>query len=116
ETLQIQAAKAAEVSVSQSEVDEAFGRVASNFKSSPTQFAAFIKSKGSSINSLKRQIKGEMSWQRVLGRKVEPFVNVGDDEVKSLIDRLDAQKGTQEYRVQEIFLSATPDTNADILA
>lgn len=116
ETLQIQAAKAAEVSVSQSEVDEAFGRVASNFKSSPTAFAAFIKSKGSSMNSLKRQIRGEMSWQRVLGRKVEPFVNVGDDEVKSVIDRLNAEKGTQEYRVQEIFLSATSDTQADILA
>jgi peptidyl-prolyl cis-trans isomerase SurA len=116
ETLQIQAAKAAEVSVSQTEVDDAFSRVASNFKSTPAQFAAFIKSKGSSMNSLKRQIRGEMSWQRVLGRKVEPFVNVGDDEVKSVIERLDAQKGTQEYRVQEIFLSATPDTSADILA
>jgi peptidyl-prolyl cis-trans isomerase SurA len=116
ETLQIQEAKAADVSVSQSEVDDAFTRVASNFKYSPAQFAAFIKSKGSSINSLKRQIRGEMSWQRVLGRKVEPFVNVGDDEVKSVIARLDAQKGTQEYRVQEIFLSSTPDTDADILA
>jgi peptidyl-prolyl cis-trans isomerase SurA len=116
ETLQIQEAKAAEVSVSQNEVDDAFTRVATNFKYTPTQFAAFIKSKGSSMNSLKRQIRGEMSWQRVLGRKVEPFVNVGDDEVKSVIARLDAQKGTQEYRVQEIFLSSTPDTDADILA
>jgi peptidyl-prolyl cis-trans isomerase SurA len=116
ETLQIQEAKSAEVSVSQNEVDEAFTRVASNFKSTPAQFTAFIKSKGSSANSLKRQIRGEMSWQRVLGRKVEPFVNVGDDEVKAVIDRLEAQKGTQEYHVQEIFLSSTPDTDADILA
>ena len=63
ETLQIQEAKAAEVSVNQNEVDEAFARVAANFKMSPAQFAAFIKSKGSSASSLKRQIRGEMSWQ-----------------------------------------------------
>jgi peptidyl-prolyl cis-trans isomerase SurA len=116
ETLQIQAAKSAEVTVSEDEVNTAFARVASNFKQSPAQFTTFIKSKGSSASSLKRQIRGELSWQRVLGRKVEPFVNVGDDEVKAVIDRLDAQKGTQEYRVQEIFLSATPDTDNDIRA
>jgi peptidyl-prolyl cis-trans isomerase SurA len=116
ETLQIQAAKAAEVPVSDTEINDAFARVAQNFKYTPAQFTAFIKSKGSSASSLKRQIRGEMSWQRVLGRKVEPFVNVGDDEVKSVIARLDAEKGTQEYHVQEIFLSSTPDTDADILA
>ena len=116
ETLQIQEAKADEVTVGQDEIETAFARVASNFKYTPQQFADFIKSKGSSANSLKRQIRGEMSWQRVLGRKVEPFVNVGDDEVKAVIARLDAQKGTQEYRVQEIFLSSTPDTDTDILA
>ena len=115
ETLQIQAAKAAEVSVADSEIEEAYARVATNFKLTPAQFSAFIKSKGSSAGSLKRQIRGEMSWQRVLGRKVEPFVNVGDDEVNSVIDRLEAEKGTQEYHVQEIFLSSTPDTDAEIL-
>jgi peptidyl-prolyl cis-trans isomerase SurA len=108
ESLQIQEAKADDVSV--------FARVAANFKQTPQQFTDFVKSKGSSASSLKRQIRAEMSWQHVLGRKVEPFVNVGDDEVKAIIDKLDSQRGTQEYRVQEIFLSATPDTDADIHA
>lgn len=116
ESLQIQEAKADDVSVTQDEVDTAFARVAANFKQTPQQFAEFVKSKGSSANSLKRQIRAEMSWRNVLSRKVEPFVNVGDDEVKAIIDKLDSQKGTEEYHVQEIYLSATPDTDADIRA
>ena len=37
-------------------------------------------------------------------------VSVGDDEVKAVIDKLNASKGTEEYHVGEIFLSATPAT------
>ena len=65
---------------------------------------------------MKRQIQGELAWQRVLNRKVQPFVNVGDDEVKAVINRLNASKGAKEYHVAEIFLSATPATQSQVLA
>ena len=45
--------------------------------------------------------------------EIEPFVNVADEEVLSVIDRVNAAKGTQEYRISEIFLSATPETAAE---
>ena len=44
--------------------------------------------------------------------KIESGVSVGDDEVKAVLDRMNASKGTEEYRVGEIFLSATPATQA----
>src|SRR3546814_904879 len=58
---------------------------------------------------MKGEIEGELSWGRLRRRNVQPFVNVGEEEVQSIIDRLKASKGQDEYRIGEIYLSATPD-------
>ena len=42
-------------------------------------------------------------------------MSVGDDEVKAVLDKLNASKGTEEYRVGEIFLSSTPATQEQTL-
>jgi len=116
ETLQIQEAKAQDITISKEEIDQTFHRVATNFKKTPEEFAKFLTEQGSSAASLKRQIEGEMAWRRVLGRKVEPFVNVGEEEVQSVLNRLKASKGAQEYHIGEIFLSSTPATKDQTLA
>jgi peptidyl-prolyl cis-trans isomerase SurA len=115
EKLEIQEAASHDIKVSDAEVDSAFNRVASNFKMSPTEFADFLKRNGSSPNSIKQQIRGEIAWSRLLRRRVEPMVNVGDDEVQAVIDKMNAAKGQTEYRVGEIFLSATSETHARVL-
>lgn len=116
ETLQIQEAKAAEVAVKPEEVNQRYAMVAQNFKRTPQQMTEYLKQQGSSDRSIKRQIEGELSWQRVLGRKVSPFVNVGEEEVKAIMDRLQAAKGTAEYRMGEIYLSGTPETMNETVA
>ena len=68
--------------------------------------AAFLESHGSSIGSMRRQIEGEIAWQRLQHDKIE--VSVGDDEVKAVLDRMNASKGTEEFHVGEIFLASTP--------
>jgi peptidyl-prolyl cis-trans isomerase SurA len=112
ETLQIQAAKNEKIEIKKSDVDRTLARVAGNVKQTPDQLAAYLQANGSSIKSLRRQIEGEVAWQRLQRAKIESGVSVGDDEVKAVLDKLNASKGTQEYRVGEIFLSATPDTEA----
>jgi peptidyl-prolyl cis-trans isomerase SurA len=57
-----------------------------------------------------------MAWRRLLGREVEPFISVSDEEVNQVIARMKASKGAPEYHVSEIFLSATPTTNQQVLA
>ncbi len=61
-------------------------------------------------------IHGEVAWNRLQSREIEPFVNVGREEVESVLERLKAAKGTQEFRVGEIFLSSTPETAAETRA
>ena len=47
---------------------------------------------------------------------MEPFVNVGEEEVQAVMKRLEAAKGAQEYHVGEIFLSATPENGEQVQA
>ena len=116
ETLQIQAAEAEEIKIEGKEIDQFFARYAENFKQTPKQFTAYLRANGSSDISVKRQIQGELAWARLQRREIEPFVNVSEEEVKSVIARLNAARGTQEYKVSEIFLSATPETAAEVRA
>ncbi|WP_353216850.1 peptidylprolyl isomerase [Sandarakinorhabdus sp.] len=110
EKLQMQEAAENDIRIAEAEVQRSFDRIAQNFKRTPAAFDAFLHDGGSSSNSLKGQIRAELAWSRVLRRKVEPLVNVGDDEVQQVIDKLNAAKGKDEYHVGEIFLSATPET------
>jgi peptidyl-prolyl cis-trans isomerase SurA len=116
ETLQIQAAAASEIKVEQKEIDTYFAQYSKNFNQTPESFVAYLRAQGSSDRSIKRQIHGEMAWTRLQRRQIEPFVNVGEEEVQTIIERLKASKGTQEYRIGEIFLPSTPETAAEAQA
>jgi peptidyl-prolyl cis-trans isomerase SurA len=113
ETLRIQEAEANEISVANTEVEEYIGRVAQQtFKRSIPETEKYLTEIGSSIASLRKQVKAELSWNRVLGRNVTPFINVSDDEVKARIEQTEANKGKIEYRIGEIFLRAD-DSNRE---
>lgn len=112
ETLEIQAAKTEDIAIKKSDIDKTIERVAANAKQTPDQMAVYLESHGSSMSSLRRQIEGEIAWRRLQQAKIESGVTIGDDEVKAVLARLTASKGTEEYRVGEIFLSATPVTES----
>jgi peptidyl-prolyl cis-trans isomerase SurA len=106
ETLQIQAAKAEEIEITDSDIDKTVARVSGNVKQTPEQMADYLKARGSSIRSIRRQITGELAWRRLQSKKIESVINVGDEEVQAVIDKLNASKGTEEFRVGEIYISA----------
>ena len=115
ETLQIQAAKAEEIVIKPVDIDRTVARVAGNVKQTPEQMASYLAANGSSIRAIRRQIEGEIAWRRLQSAKIENGVSVGDDEVKAVIDKLEAAKGTDEFRIGEIFLSANPTNRDEVL-
>jgi peptidyl-prolyl cis-trans isomerase SurA len=116
ETLQIQEAKAADITIDDDEVNQRFASVAQqNLGKDPAALEAYLASIGSAGASLKRQIRGEIAWQRLLRRNVQPYINVSDSEVHEIMDRLKAAKGTEEYHLGEIFLAATDETRIQVL-
>jgi len=109
ETLQIQQAKTAEITVSAEELNQSYARVTQQFQKTEPEMRAYLRSIGSSERTLRRQIEAELAWQRYLRRKVESTIAVSDEEVKAFIERTIKAKGTSEYHLKEIYLSATPD-------
>jgi peptidyl-prolyl cis-trans isomerase SurA len=115
ETLQIQEAKASDITIEDAEVEQTYARVAAqSFNQNVSAMDAYLARIGSSSASLKRQIRGELSWQRLLRRNVQPFINVSDEEVKEVMERLKEAKGTDEYRIGEIYLAAAPDARQQV--
>ena len=115
EDLEIQAAKDDKIDIKKADVDKTVARVAQGVKQTPDQLTVMLSQHGSNIKSLRRQIEAEIAWQRLQRDKIEDSVTVGDEEVKSVLAKLNASKGTEEYRVDEIFLSATPATESQTL-
>ncbi len=116
ELLQIQAARAEKIIVKSGDIDRTLTRVAGNNKQTVEQLSALLEAHGSSINSMRRQIEGELAWSRLQRAKIESAVSVGDDEVKAVLDRMNAAKGTEEFRVGEIFLSANAGNESQAMA
>ncbi|MEL7691597.1 peptidylprolyl isomerase [Citromicrobium bathyomarinum] len=113
ETLQIQAAAAQDMTVNADEVNERYlGLAQQNFPERPAAMDEYLTKIGSSPAALKRQIEGEVAWSMLIQRNVSPFVNVSADEVNEIIKQLEESRGQFEYRLAEIYLSATPETAA----
>ncbi|WP_066650965.1 MULTISPECIES: peptidylprolyl isomerase [Sphingomonas] len=116
ETLELQEAKTAEIKVGAEEIDQRIALIAKNFNKTVPEFRAFLRAAGSSERSLRRQVEAELAWNRYLRRRIGALINVGDAEVKSILARLEAQKGQTEFHVKEIYLRASPEQQSQIFA
>jgi len=114
EKLQIQEAKAAEITIDENVVNDQFARLATRFKQTPEQFSTYLASKGSSAAAVKQQIRGEFAWDRLLSRNIQSTTNVSTDEVQAVEKRLNEAKGQDEFHLGEIYLSATPENAAAV--
>lgn len=112
ELLKIQEARANEITIEPAEIDAEFARIAAAQRQTPEQFAQTLAANGASMASMKQQIRGDIAWQNLLARNITPFTNVSEEEVRAMVERMQAQRGTQEFRVGEIYLPSTPDALA----
>jgi peptidyl-prolyl cis-trans isomerase SurA len=108
ETLQIQEAQAQELEITDSDVENSYRNVVEQNGFERDEMEEYLLGIGSSSGSLKRQIRGEISWQRLLQRQ-SMFVNVSEEEVQEVLKRLRDDQGTEEFRIAEIYLSATSE-------
>jgi peptidyl-prolyl cis-trans isomerase SurA len=105
ETLQIQEAAANDIRIDKAELQESFAGVAANFRQSPKDFAKYLASKGSSPASISRQIEAE-SLEQPAAPQGAAFRECQSGRGQRVIQKLNASKGSDEYHVGEIYLSA----------
>lgn len=110
ETIKIQAAAAQEMAVERAQVEQTYQQLAAqNFGQDPDRMDEYLRSIGSSPAALKRQIEGELAWENLVRRNVSPFVNVSAEEVQETLQRQEEARGTEEFRIGEIYMNATAE-------
>lgn len=115
ETLQIQEAAANEIEVSNIDLERrAEARSQQMFNRPLSELDSYLREIGSSRESFIRLVRGQVAWSRLLSLNVR--VNVSEQEVNAVLDKLKANKGKTEYRVGEIYLSFTPQNQDAVIA
>lgn len=112
EQLQMQEASRNELTVTDEEIAEGFGKIAANNKMTAEQFGQVMKQAGIPKNTLMRQIRAQIAWQKVVQKVVRPLVSVSPNDVAALEKRMEKNFGKTEYLVSEIFLPVDDDKGA----
>lgn len=112
EQLQAQEAKRLDLTVSKQEIDQAFEHIAAD-NHIQGDMRNFIAMHGGSPEALETQVRNGLLWNKVIQHELRPKVEVGDDEVDAVLDRVKANAGKQEFLVSEIFLAVDNPKDED---
>ncbi|MDR3425735.1 MAG: peptidylprolyl isomerase [Alphaproteobacteria bacterium] len=112
EQLEAQEAKRLDLSVSKEEIDEALAHIAkdNNIQGSMLDFVA---AHGASADALTNEIRDSLLWSKVVQRELRPNIEIGDDEIDAVIDRIRADAGKEEFLVSEILLTVDNPKDED---
>ncbi len=104
ESLMMQEAGKQHVAVSDEEVQQGFAMLAQQNKFTPDQFRQILARGGIPADALNDQIRAQMAWTKVIQKKIRPQIEITDGQVDSYLKKLQANIGTPEYLVAEIYL------------
>ena len=76
------------------------------------QFKQYLQSVGVSSDVASQQIEAQISWNKIIRRKVRPMVDVSEAEIDDALNRARSNAGKTESRVAEIFV---PVDRADMI-
>ncbi|GEO36045.1 peptidyl-prolyl cis-trans isomerase SurA [Skermanella aerolata] len=115
ERLQLQEASRTNVSVTDKEISDALGRVAEQNRMEREQLEKMLASQGVPRSTLEDQIRSTIAWGKLVQRRLRPSIEIGQDEIDQVIQRIQANAGKPEYLAAEIFLSVdTPEREDDV--
>jgi peptidyl-prolyl cis-trans isomerase SurA len=105
EKLQVQEAKRLNINVSTDDITRAITVIEAQNGLQPGGLTGFLDRNNISLATLFEQVRANLSWARVIRRRIRPLVQVGADEIDEALSRLKARVGLVRYRVSEIFLA-----------
>ncbi len=116
EHLQIQEANRLDIAVGDKEVQFAINQIEKNRDIGVGGFDSFVNAHRLDREAVVVQIKAEIAWSKVITRRLNSAITVGEDEIDEALARLESSRGQPENRVAEIFLSIeSPEQEREIL-
>ena len=117
ESLKLQEAKKEKVSISKSQIDDAMRFLEKKNGIEEGKLGEHMELNGVDIATLESQLRASLSWNKLADKRLLPFVDVGEEEIQEVIERMEQNKGKPEYLVAEIFLQVdTPDEEKRVKA
>jgi peptidyl-prolyl cis-trans isomerase SurA len=104
EVLQSEEAARLNIRVSSREVDDAVSRIEQANRMPEGRFEDIVRGRGVSPEAALSQIRAGIAWQKLIGRRIVPTIEIGDEEIDSVIKRIRSGEGQTQYRVSEILL------------
>ncbi|MDA1325127.1 MAG: peptidylprolyl isomerase [Proteobacteria bacterium] len=105
EQLRLQEAKKRNVRVSEGDMRSRIAMLEKQNRIPAGTLDDFLKKIGIPREALMKQIRAQITWQKLVRRTILPRVTVGEDEIDETLQRLRERKGQVEYRVSEILLT-----------
>ena len=113
ERIQLQEAERLDISVSEEQLATAIKVLARQNKMDKDQFVGFLTNNRVLPSALQEQIRGELTWQSVVQRRLMPSVEIGEEEIDEFISRMESRSGQIQYRVSEILLTVDNASQED---
>jgi peptidyl-prolyl cis-trans isomerase SurA len=101
--LKTQEAVAQGVTVGDGEVNSRISGLAARNDMSREDFERYLSSNGILVSALADQIRADISWGRLVQRKLRSTIRITDAEINEALARAKAGQGKAEYRLSQIF-------------
>ncbi len=105
EMLQLQEAQKLEVKVEANEIESALGRIAQQNNTTVEEVRATLRANAVDLSTLVTQIQAELAWGKLINARLAPRVNVSEDEIDLVYNRIAENAERRQFQVSEIFLS-----------
>jgi len=105
ERLQSQEAERLGITVPDDLVANTAEEIAQRNKMSYVAFAKIIESRGIIPSAFLEQVRGQLTWNVLVARRLRPSVEVAEDEIEEIVRRITASQGLKQRQVSEIFLA-----------
>ncbi|MBT4489651.1 MAG: hypothetical protein HOK30_21795 [Rhodospirillaceae bacterium] len=115
ENLQLQAAKRHSINIVDADMKRAYRFIEQQNKLPPGGLEKYLVTQRISKTALEAQLRAEISWTKLVRRRLGRNVQIGDEEVEEVLARLQANAGRSEQKISEIFLPVdTPEQDEDV--
>lgn len=105
ETLQAEEAERLNIRITNKEMSNALSRIERSNNIPQGSFENMMESNGISAKAALSQIRSSIIWQKFIGRRVVPTIEISEDEVDKVIQRIHSVKGKIQYHINEVLLS-----------
>jgi peptidyl-prolyl cis-trans isomerase SurA len=89
------------------EVDEEIQGMAQQNNMSREQFLGYLASRGIDAETLKQQLRAQISWGRWIRGRYGSRLRIGDDQIAATQARLEAEAAKPQYNIGEVMIDAS---------